>query len=347
MKKILLGMSGGVDSSVAAILLKEKGYEVVGCTMKFFRKTNEDQNVIDAKKVCDKLNIKHYVFECFNEFDKYVTENFIETYNKGMTPNPCIICNKYVKFKLLYEHAKELGINYIATGHYAKIEYNEKYDEHILRKSKSIKKDQSYFLYNIDKEIIKHIVFPLGEFETKDQIRQIAKDKGLEVYSKPDSEDVCFIPDGDYIKFLKERNVNFTGGNFIDLENKVIAKHEGIQKYTIGQRKGLGLSFKTPRYVVRFKNNDIVLGEEKDIYLDTLIAGDINMLVNIDIKNEIKVYAKIRYSAKESEATIYPQENNKLKVIFKQKQRAVTKGQAIVFYDEDNIVLGGGTIINC
>ena len=351
MKKVLLGMSGGVDSSTSAILLQKQGYEVIGCTMMLVDKgdINNDLNVIDAKKVCDKLGIKHYAFDFREKFEEYVINNFIDTYNKGKTPNPCVICNKYVKFKMLYDKAKELGIEYIATGHYAKVEFSNKYNQNILRKSKSIKKDQSYFLYNIDKEILDYIVLPLSEFETKDEIRQLAKEEGLQVYSKPDSEDICFIPNGDYISFLKSKNVKFTNGNFIDLNGKTIYKHEGIQKYTIGQRRGLELpvTFSTPRYVVRFKNNDIILGEEKDIYLKELIASDINMLVDFKFEDSFECYAKIRYATKEAKAKVYKQDDNKYKVVFEDNQRAVTKGQAIVFYTEDGIVLGGGTITDC
>ncbi len=345
MKKVLLGMSGGVDSSTSAILLQKEGYEVVGCTMRLFNCNNGiDQNSIDAKKVCDKLGIVHYTFDFSSDFDKYVISNFIDTYSKGKTPNPCIECNKYLKFKAMYEKAKELNCEYIATGHYADVMFSEKFNKNVLIKSQNEKKDQSYFLYNIDKKIVDKLIFPLAKFTSKDEIRKIAAEHSLEVASKPDSEDICFIPEGNYIDFLTKKGVKLKQGNFIEKDGKVIKRHEGIERYTVGQRKGLGISRQTPSYVVGFKNNDVIIGEEKDIYLKEVKVQNINYLIE-DLDKPLEVMAKIRYASKASKAVIYPKDNNEALVVFEELQRAVTPGQAIVFYIDENIVFGGGKIV--
>lgn len=351
-KKVLLGMSGGVDSSVSALLLKEKGYEVIGITMQLW--CDDNKTVEDAKKVCDKLGIEHHVVNYKEEFKKYVIDDFINKYLDAKTPNPCIECNRYLKFGMMWEKAKELGVYYIATGHYAKTCYSEKYKRYVIKKSDSIKKDQSYVLYNIPKEIIEYIIFPLQSFESKDDIRNIAIKNGLSVANKPDSQEICFIPDNDYSNFLRE-NVNdieskncIKPGNIVDISGNVRGKHKGLINYTIGQRKGLGIQNDKPLYVIKLdkKYNQVIVGQKENTYSKEAFVNDINLLAIDNITNSINVKAKIRYAAKEASATVYSVEgkNDLLKVVFDEPQMAITPGQAIVFYDDD-IVIGGGKIV--
>ena len=250
MDRVLLGMSGGVDSSVAGIMLMEQGYEVIGATMKLWDPEDEngqskccgDDSILDAKRVCDKLGIPHYTLNLKEEFQRCVINNFIEEYAKANTPNPCIECNKFLKFNYFCRKAKELDCKYIATGHYAKTEYSEKYNQYVLKKSNAGKKDQSYVLYTIPKELLGKVLFPLGEFESKDEVRKVARENNLKVASKPDSEDICFIPDGDYKKFLENNsNIKPKEGNIVNSKGEILGKHQGLYKYTIGQRKGLGI----------------------------------------------------------------------------------------------------------
>jgi tRNA-specific 2-thiouridylase len=291
--------------------------------------------------------IPHYTLNFKKEFKECVINNFIESYSNAETPNPCIECNKYLKFNYFYKKALELDCNYIATGHYAKTEFSDKYNQIVLKKSKAIKKDQSYVLYNIPREIIPKVLFPLGDFESKDQIRKIASEHNLRVANKPDSQEICFIPDNDYEKFLRKNLKQVPiAGNIIDKYGNLLGKHNGLINYTIGQRKGLGISNKTPLYVIELdkERNEVIVGEEKDIFKKELLATNLNYTVNIDISKPILIKAKIRYSAKEAEAKLEKINNEMVKVTFKNPQRAITKGQSVVFYIDD-IVIGGGKIV--
>ncbi|MBR2289460.1 MAG: tRNA 2-thiouridine(34) synthase MnmA [Clostridia bacterium] len=343
-KKVLLGMSGGVDSSVSAVLLKEEGYEVIGTTLELYAGSSccNINTYLDAKLVCKKVGVPHFTFDCKEEFRNLVIQDFIDCYSNCKTPNPCIECNKFMKFGLMYEKAKEMDCYYIATGHYAKTEFSEKYNCWVLKKSKAGKKDQSYVLWNIPKELIEHVLFPLGDFESKDQIRALAAEKNLKVASKPDSEDICFIPDGDYAKFLENNsNLKPKQGKIVDSKETVLGTHKGLYNYTIGQRKGLGISHPTPLFVLGFdyQKNELIVGEQEELYKDEFEVYEINLLLQDKLTEPVEVEVKTRYSSKQVKATITQIGEDRIKVKLAEPARAITPGQSAVFYVDGDIVL--------
>ncbi|NLM11440.1 MAG: tRNA 2-thiouridine(34) synthase MnmA [Clostridiaceae bacterium] len=354
-KKVMVGMSGGVDSSVAAAILKKEGYEVIGVTLQIWPDDLPGPQpeggccslsaVDDARMVAFQLDIPYYVLNFQDIFEKNVIDYFVDEYTKGRTPNPCIACNRYVKFDAMLKKALSMGIDYIATGHYARIEHDASSGRYLLKRSVTDKKDQTYALYNMKQYQLERTLFPIGSYN-KETVRRIAEELGFIVADKPDSQEICFVTDNNYAGFISSR-VKEPGrpGYFVDTEGNILGRHKGIYNYTIGQRKGLGISVGKPMYVVKIdvKNNRIVLGESGKEYSDGLIASDLNWIAFEKLEGPIKAMAKIRYSAKESQAVISPLGNGKVKVEFTFPQRAVTPGQSVVFYDGD-IVLGGGII---
>lgn len=345
-------MSGGVDSSVSAIILKEQGYDVIGITMKLFEGEIEGSccnisSTMDAKRVCDYLQIPHYTLNFKDEFEKYVIDDFINCYANCKTPNPCIECNKYLKFGMMYKKAQELQCDYIATGHYAKIEYSERYKQKVLKKANAVAKDQSYVLYNIPRELLDKLKLPLGTFNSKEEIRKIAEKHNSPVANKPDSEDICFIPNGNYKTFLENNSyIKSIKGNIVNPEGKILGNHTGLYKYTIGQRKGLGISSKYPLYVVKLDKdkNEVIVGKEEEIFSPKAIITDFNNLLTENKIENMKVKAKVRYSAKEADVIINQIDDKTVEVNFLEPQRAITPGQSLVIYIDD-IVLGGGKIV--
>ncbi|MDP4094299.1 MAG: tRNA 2-thiouridine(34) synthase MnmA [Bacillota bacterium] len=355
-KKVMLGMSGGVDSSVAAAVLLDKGYDVIGVTMQIWPDMQEERQkneggccslsaVDDARWVADKLGIPYYVLNFKDIFEHNVIEYFKKEYLQGRTPNPCIACNRHVKFEAMLNKAVSMGIDYVATGHYAKVEYDRDLNRYLLKKSVTQAKDQTYALYNLTQEQLSRTLMPIGDY-TKDMVREIAKEIGLIVATKPDSQEICFVEDNDYGRFITENtDAEIKPGNFTDTKGNILGRHKGIIYYTVGQRKGLGITFGKPMFVVDInaENNTVVLGDETEVFSDSLIAYDLNFISIDRLDSDMKVTAKIRYSAKEAPAVITPVENDKVKVVFENPQRAITPGQSVVFYDGDKVV-GGGII---
>ncbi len=346
-------MSGGVDSSVAAYLLKEQGYDVVGITMQIWQEDKEYEEreggccslsaVDDARRVAQKIGIPFYVLNFRDSFKRNVIDYFVDEYINGRTPNPCIACNKYLKFDELLQKARSIGAEYVATGHYAKIE--ERDGRFQLIRSEDDRKDQTYALYNLTQDQLEHTLMPCGEY-TKDKIREIAKEIGLDVHNKKDSEEICFIPDNNHGRYICEAAPNkVREGNFVDKFGNVLGRHKGIVYYTIGQRKGLGLALGRPVFVTDINplTNTVVVGPEEDIFKTDLVCKDINFISIDKLEEPMEVEAKIRYSARPAKATISPMEDGKVKVSFEDKQRAITKGQSVVFYKGD-LVVGGGII---
>ena len=357
MEKVMVGMSGGVDSSVAAMLLRDQGFEVMGVTLKLF--SDEDiaeaqkegktccalSDVMDARSVAYRLGFEHLVFNFKDCFREHVMQDFADSYLSGRTPNPCIECNRHVKFDKMLRRALELGYDKIATGHYAVCEYDADRGRWLLKRPADRSKDQTYVLYSLTQEQLSHTLFPLGGLN-KTQVRELAEKAGLVNSDKPDSQDICFVPDGDYAAFIRR----FSGeeppqGDFVSTDGKVLGRHKGIINYTIGQRKGLGVAVGHPLYVVRkdMDANTVVLGEESDLYTKSLVADDFNLISVEKLDAPIRVTAKTRYSQKEQPAVVSYLGNGEYMVEFDEPQRAVTSGQAVVLYDGD-IVVGGGTI---
>lgn len=344
--KVAVALSGGVDSSVAAALLKEEGYQVIGVTMQIWPSGELGKEVVsDAKRVADRLDIPHYVVDCRDIFTQKVIAHFCHEYSLGRTPNPCIRCNQFIKFGALLKRARELEADFIATGHYARIEKDAANGRYIIEKGSDHSKDQSYFLYAITQEQLGHSLFPLGELD-KERVRRIAEELGLPVANRPESRDICFIPDSDYPKFLGE----YAGGAarpgpILDRQGTILGEHKGLIFYTIGQRKGLGISAREPLYVVAInrERNAVIVGSKKETYGSELIASELNWLAIEEPKQPIRVKARIRYRHQEAGATVIPAGEDRVQVTFEEPQMAVTPGQAVVFYDEDTVI-GGGSI---
>ena len=355
--KALIAMSGGVDSSVAAKLTLDMGYDCIGCMMKLYDISDEGvidgpnasrtccsvDDAEDARSVAYRLGMPFYVFNFKDEFRQQVIDRFIDSYLKGITPNPCIECNRHLKFERLYQRALELGCDKIVTGHYARIEYNG--ERYVLKKGLDASKDQSYVLFRLTQELLAHTLFPLGAL-SKDESRQIAAENGFVNASKPDSQDICFVPDGDYASVIERyTGVKVPGGDFVDMSGKVLGRHKGIIHYTIGQRRGLGISAPEPLYVIAIDvpGNKVVLGPDEALFKREVFAEDVNWIPGGDIPAEYRCLAKIRYHHREQPGTLYA-DGDGLRFVFDEPQRAITPGQSLVLYDGDE-VLGGGRIV--
>lgn len=353
-KKAIIAMSGGVDSSVAALLIKNNDTDCIGVTMKLIGDETlpiapsccTENDIADAASVCQKLGIEHCVFNFSANFKEKVVDNFVYCYENGMTPNPCIQCNRYLKFDMLFSEAEKLGGDCVVTGHYARVTYDKKSGRYLLKKAKDVTKDQTYVLYSLTQNQLSKAYFPLGEMD-KTEVRNIATENGFINADKKDSQDICFIKDCKYFEFIENyTKKSYPEGNFVDAEGNVLGRHKGVIRYTIGQGKKLGLILKEPLYVidVNAKNNTVTLGKSEELYKTELIAHDINLISVPKIEGEMRVKAKIRYRQTEADAVVTQTGDDEIKVVFDEPQRAITRGQSVVLYDGDTVV-GGGTII--
>jgi tRNA-specific 2-thiouridylase len=356
-KKVVVAMSGGVDSSVAAGLLVEQGYEVIGITMNLFSLSREDcldgdlksccgwGAIEDASHVASKIGIPHTVLNLKDSFEDLVVSDFLREYSLGRTPNPCVRCNQFIKFDVLLEKARKIGASYVATGHYAEIVQDSQAGHFYLKKGKDKEKDQSYFLYTMNQSQLSHTLFPVGKFN-KAEIRQKAQKWDLPVAERPESQEICFIPNNDYVDFLKKRiPESFRAGPIVDPSGQVLGHHSGIIQFTVGQRRGLGIAAPHPLYVLEIDSvkNVIVAGPNNLLYKKDLIADEVHWISGEKIDSAFQANARIRYKHQEAKACLYPVDSGKLRVEFEKPQRAITPGQAVVLYEED-VVLGGGKI---
>ena len=356
-KKVVVGMSGGVDSSVAAMLLKEQGYDVIGVTMQIWQDEEEEAReanggccglsaVDDARRVAQRLEIPYYVMNFKKEFKCHVMDYFVAEYLRGHTPNPCIACNRYVKWESLLQRSLEIGADYIATGHYARIDRlpNGRY---AIRNSVTASKDQTYALYNLTQDQLAHTLMPVGEY-TKDEIRGMAEEAGLPVAHKPDSQEICFVPDNDYASFIdREAGTKVPGpGNFVTEDGRILGRHKGITHYTLGQRRGLELPMGERVFVtaIRPETNEVVIGSNQELFTDKVLCDRVNYMAVEDLTEPARVLAKIRYNHKGEYGTLTKQPDGKVLCTFDAPVRAATPGQAMVFYQDEH-VLGGGTIL--